>query len=78
VPGIKREVLEMARERRETKAEPVGFPYEAQRGTPVWEVVDRAINNLVDNKDIVETTQRDYIVGYICKKLERLLPRTSD
>jgi hypothetical protein len=54
-----------------------GFPYEAQRETPVWKIVDRAINDLVDNKDIVETTHRDYIVGYICKKLEPLFPGSS-
>jgi hypothetical protein len=38
--------------------------------------VDKAINDLVDNQDLVEATQRDYIVGYICKKLESVLPKT--
>jgi hypothetical protein len=47
------------------------------RGTPVWKLVDKAINDLVENKDLVETTRRDYIVGYICEKLERLLPKTD-
>jgi hypothetical protein len=45
-------------------------PYEAFRGTPAWETIDKAINDLVENGDIVETTRRDYIVGCICEKLQ--------
>jgi hypothetical protein len=67
----------MTRKGNDTKTEPVGFPYEAQRGTRAWKIVDRAINDLVENKDMVETTQRDYIVGYICEKLERLAPEST-
>jgi hypothetical protein len=47
------------------------------RETPVWKVVDNDINDLVENGDITETTRRDYIVGYICKKVQRLLPKTD-
>jgi hypothetical protein len=36
--------------------------------------VDEAINDLVKNRDLIETTRRDYIVGYICEKLQRVLP----
>jgi hypothetical protein len=50
-------------------------PYEKYEGTPVWKVVEKAISDLVDNDDIVETARRDYIVGFICKKLQRLLPK---
>ena len=40
-----------------------GLPHaEAQRGPPVWKIVERAICDLVDNGDIVEATQHDYIV----------------
>jgi len=34
-------------------------------------IVEKAIQDLVENHDIVETARRDYIVGTICKKLER-------
>ena len=47
------------------------FPYESYRGTASWKLVDQAINDLVENQDIVENTRRDYIVGYICKNLNR-------
>jgi hypothetical protein len=53
-------------------------PYDAQKGSPVWKIVDEAINDLVKNKDLVETTRRDYIVGFICEKLLRTLPMTDD
>ena len=47
-------------------------PYDAYRGTDVWEVVDKAISDLVYNHDVIVNTQRDYIVGYICQKLQEL------
>jgi hypothetical protein len=59
----------------QTKADvgpPSAFPYDLYKGTKVWEIVDKAIEDLANNHDIAETTRRDYIVGYICKQLERL------
>lgn len=44
-------------------------PYEVHRDCEVWKVVERAISDLVKNGDLIERTRRDYIVGYICKKL---------
>jgi hypothetical protein len=32
-------------------------------------VVDESIEDLVENGDIIENTLREYIVGYIVKKL---------
>ena len=60
-----------------TKRERSASPYEIHRGTRAWKVVDKAINDLVENGDLTETTQRDYIVGYICAKLQRLLPKAD-
>jgi hypothetical protein len=42
------------------------------RGTKVWRSIEKAIRDLVENRDIVETTPRDYIVGYICHQLQQL------
>ena len=67
----------MNRKTRMTKLASSNGPYEMHRGTPAWQLVDKAINDLVENEDIVETTRRDYIVGYICEKLERLLLKTN-
>lgn len=48
------------------------FPYHLYKGTKVWEIVEKAIQDLIGNRDIAETTRRDYIVGYICKQLDPL------
>ena len=47
-------------------------PYEIFEETPLWDIVNKGINDLVENKDIEETTQREYIVGYLCKLINEL------
>ena len=42
-------------------------PYPKFEGTALWTKVNRAVDALVKNGDIQETTRREYIVGYICK-----------
>ena len=44
-------------------------PYEMYKDMPLRKTVDLAVEGLVGNGDIVETIQRDYIVGHICKSL---------
>ena len=47
-------------------------PYERFTGTREWTVIDRAISELADNRDLEETTAHPYIVGYLCKALEEV------
>ncbi len=42
-------------------------PYKIYESTTLWRVIDEAISDLVENKDIEETTRREYIVGYLAK-----------
>lgn len=44
-------------------------PYEKHENTKQWKKVNQVIDELVENQDIEELTKREYIVGYICKKL---------
>jgi hypothetical protein len=44
-------------------------PYADLEGTALWIQVDRAVTDLLQNRDLVETTAHSYVVGYICKKL---------
>lgn len=44
-------------------------PYAQFKELKAWKVVDRAIEDLVENQDMVETTVRKCIVGYILKRL---------
>jgi hypothetical protein len=45
------------------------FPYEEYKDTKIWNVIEFAVSNLVDNSDVEEKTDRRYIVGYLCKAL---------
>lgn len=44
-------------------------PYTAYARTPIWQVVEKAIDDLVENGDLAELTRREYIVGYLTKQL---------
>jgi len=45
------------------------FPYEDFEGVPAWAVVEKAIESLVNNNDLVEKTDRRYVVGLLVKRL---------
>lgn len=44
-------------------------PYVRFVETETWAILNVAFDELVGNGDIVEQTNRDYIVGYLCKAL---------
>jgi hypothetical protein len=44
-------------------------PYVRLTGSPQWTAIDRAVCELAENQDLVETTAHDYIVGYLCEAL---------
>jgi len=46
-------------------------PYIAYEGTENWTALNQAIDELVTNSDLVEQTDRAYIVGYLCKCLSK-------
>jgi hypothetical protein len=45
-------------------------PYSAYQGTETWNIVEKAIRDLIRNNDIAELTSPENIVGYICQQLE--------
>ena len=45
----------------------MSHPYKQYENTPIWNLINKAIDDLVENDDIEEKTQRKYIVGYISK-----------
>jgi hypothetical protein len=51
------------------KAGVMKHPYEQFENSRVWIILNKAIDDLVENQDITETTRRELIVGYLCKKL---------
>jgi hypothetical protein len=44
-------------------------PYKEFQNTRLWKVLDEGIRHLAENKDLKESTAREYIVGYLCKLL---------
>ncbi len=42
-------------------------PYVEYETTPLWLLVEKGINDLVANQDLIEQEDRNYIVGYLCK-----------
>jgi hypothetical protein len=44
-------------------------PYKKYQGQPLWPIIDRAIRALSRNGDIEEQTDRNYIVGFLCKQI---------
>jgi hypothetical protein len=45
----------------------VSHPYKKFENTPLWNIINKAIDDLVENDDIEEKSKREYIVGYISK-----------
>ena len=52
-----------------SKARSHTHPHTAYEGSPLWKVVSKAIKELVQNRDLSETTAHPYVVGYICKRI---------
>jgi hypothetical protein len=55
--------------RRGSNSNRVKHPYKKYQSSPIWKILDHAIGDLVENGDVKETTRREYIVGYLSKKL---------
>jgi len=47
----------------------MAHPYVELEGTPIWIAVASAIDDLVQNDDLVERTARNYIVGYLSQRI---------
>ncbi|MEN6371285.1 MAG: ankyrin repeat domain-containing protein [Armatimonadota bacterium] len=42
-------------------------PYETYRDSELWKIVEKALDDLLDNSDITLCTTQDYVVGYLVK-----------
>jgi len=47
----------------------LNHPYKEFEGTKLWELIENALDNLIENQDIELTTRKEYVIGYLCKKL---------
>jgi len=44
-------------------------PYKELEGTRLWATLAQAVSDLVGNRDLQETTRREYVVGFLAKRL---------
>lgn len=49
--------------------ETMTHPYKSYENTELWKNINQIMDDLIENQDIIETTKREYIVGYICENL---------
>ena len=47
----------------------MSHPYTRFESDPLWPILERAIADLTTNGDLQETTDRAYIVGYLCRAI---------
>jgi hypothetical protein len=47
----------------------IQHPYKRYEGSPQWQILNEALDALVKNGDVQETTNRVYVVGYLCQAL---------
>ncbi len=45
------------------------FPYSEYQSSKEWSILEKAINELIENEDIKLTTSPEYVMGYIAKQL---------
>ena len=45
----------------------ITHPYKEYEQTYLWELIDKAMDDLVKNQDIELTTRKEYVIGYLCK-----------
>lgn len=48
-----------------------GHPYAEYEADPLWPLIQKGIDDLVKNQDLIERTERSYIVGYLCKVISQ-------
>lgn len=52
-------------------------PYHAFENTPTWTAIATAIAELENNEDIHLTTDRAYVIGYLCQQIATALAPTG-
>jgi hypothetical protein len=44
-------------------------PYIQYESSPQWQILNKAVDELMKNGDIQLSTAREYIIGYLCQAL---------
>ncbi len=49
-------------------------PYTELKNLKCWNIIENAMNDLVQNNDLIEQTSKEYIVGYIVQCILEYYP----
>lgn len=44
-------------------------PYKEFEGLVIWQAIEKAVSELEQNNDLVISTAKEYVVGYLCKSI---------
>jgi hypothetical protein len=44
-------------------------PYESLEGSELWLIVEKALDDLIENQYVILCTPKAYVIGYIVKSL---------
>ncbi|MEY5041269.1 MAG: hypothetical protein RLZZ414_817 [Bacteroidota bacterium] len=59
----------------------MNHPYKDYENNKLWELIEKGIDDLIENQDIELTTRKEYVIGYLCQIVissiqdERQLPK---
>jgi hypothetical protein len=58
---------------------PITFthPYAKYENSDLWNTLQQAVTDLVENQDLMLQTREEYVIGYICKALACKYPDIS-
>ena len=45
-------------------------PYEEFENSELWNIIEKALNDLVENQDIALNTRKEYVIGFFCKNIQ--------
>lgn len=44
--------------------------YKKYEKTELWKVLEKSLKDLIKNQDIELTTREEYVIGYLCEKID--------
>lgn len=53
-------------------------PYTKYQNSIAWIQIEKILQELIDNQDIQITTSKEYVIGFLCKKLVTIKNKKID
>jgi len=53
------------------KINKMDHPYKIYESSLLWEVMQKALDKMINNNDIILNTSEVYVIGFLCKQLDQ-------